>query len=280
MSWDMSTVCTEAQLESSQLWSNFIATDVEEISLFSVSGKSVRHSFKLKSTSRCTAEYYSLNSGTSFLSHSWSEASTIWKFLLEAGVLMVVMCCRGNSETLSKLVRPATCRVGSECKTHIHRKETQSWSGVVWRAGSWRSQCHSRHLWYESTHSYISFQNLLWSVNLMANHREDVCTEGSVLRMWLMFTYGNALVFSQEHTWSSADYLQEHAAGSILYGFQGGPAGIMKCKYVEITADFLYPYRNQVNWFPPSEYGKRRSFCDTCWQIVDVASNIEGQGPY
>ncbi|BBN16810.1 diphosphate-dependent phosphofructokinase [Marchantia polymorpha subsp. ruderalis] len=41
------------------------------------------------------------------------------------------------------------------------------------------------------------------------------------------------------------DYLQEHAAGSILYGFQGGPAGIMKCKYVEITADFLYPYRNQ-----------------------------------
>ncbi|KAG6544238.1 hypothetical protein Mapa_014341 [Marchantia paleacea] len=41
------------------------------------------------------------------------------------------------------------------------------------------------------------------------------------------------------------DYLQEHAKGSILYGFQGGPAGIMQCKYVEITADFLYPYRNQ-----------------------------------
>ncbi|KAF2303695.1 hypothetical protein GH714_021304 [Hevea brasiliensis] len=41
------------------------------------------------------------------------------------------------------------------------------------------------------------------------------------------------------------DYLQERAKGSILYGFRGGPAGIMKCKYVELTADFIYPYRNQ-----------------------------------
>lgn len=43
------------------------------------------------------------------------------------------------------------------------------------------------------------------------------------------------------------DYLQDHARGSTLYGFKGGPAGIMKCKYVELTAEFIYPYRNQVN---------------------------------
>ncbi|TVU11836.1 hypothetical protein EJB05_45444, partial [Eragrostis curvula] len=41
------------------------------------------------------------------------------------------------------------------------------------------------------------------------------------------------------------DYLQERAKGSIIYGFKGGPAGIMKCKYVELTTDFVYPYRNQ-----------------------------------
>ncbi|GMI72703.1 hypothetical protein like AT1G12000 [Hibiscus trionum] len=41
------------------------------------------------------------------------------------------------------------------------------------------------------------------------------------------------------------DYLQERAKGSILYGFKGGPAGIMKCKYIELTADYIYPYRNQ-----------------------------------
>nr|PNR59775.1 hypothetical protein PHYPA_002567 [Physcomitrium patens] len=41
------------------------------------------------------------------------------------------------------------------------------------------------------------------------------------------------------------DYLQTHAPGSVLYGFKGGPAGIMRNNVVEITADFLYPYRNQ-----------------------------------
>ncbi|GMJ14563.1 hypothetical protein like AT1G12000 [Hibiscus trionum] len=41
------------------------------------------------------------------------------------------------------------------------------------------------------------------------------------------------------------DYLQERAKGSVLYGFRGGPAGIMKCKYIELTADYIYPYRNQ-----------------------------------
>ncbi|KAF4372599.1 hypothetical protein F8388_027272 [Cannabis sativa] len=41
------------------------------------------------------------------------------------------------------------------------------------------------------------------------------------------------------------DYLQERAKGSVLYGFRGGPAGIMKGKYVELTPEFIYPYRNQ-----------------------------------
>lgn len=41
------------------------------------------------------------------------------------------------------------------------------------------------------------------------------------------------------------DYLQDHVKGSVLLGFKGGPAGIMKCKFVEITDEFLYPYRNQ-----------------------------------
>ncbi|KAK9151579.1 hypothetical protein Syun_009888 [Stephania yunnanensis] len=41
------------------------------------------------------------------------------------------------------------------------------------------------------------------------------------------------------------DYLQDRAKGSALYGFRGGPAGIMKCKYIELTSDYIYPYRNQ-----------------------------------
>ncbi|MQM10081.1 hypothetical protein Taro_042966 [Colocasia esculenta] len=41
------------------------------------------------------------------------------------------------------------------------------------------------------------------------------------------------------------DYLQEKAKGSTLYGFKGGPAGIMRSKYIELTTDFIYPYRNQ-----------------------------------
>lgn len=45
------------------------------------------------------------------------------------------------------------------------------------------------------------------------------------------------------------DYLQDKAEGSTLYGFRGGPAGIMKCKYVELTSEYIYPYRNQV-YFP------------------------------
>ncbi|KAK4432055.1 Pyrophosphate--fructose 6-phosphate 1-phosphotransferase subunit beta [Sesamum alatum] len=41
------------------------------------------------------------------------------------------------------------------------------------------------------------------------------------------------------------DYLQDKTKGSTLYGFRGGPAGIMKCKYVVLSTDYVYPYRNQ-----------------------------------
>ncbi|KAE8075630.1 hypothetical protein FH972_014326 [Carpinus fangiana] len=41
------------------------------------------------------------------------------------------------------------------------------------------------------------------------------------------------------------DYLKERTKGSTVYGFKGGPAGIMKCNYVELSTEFIYPYRNQ-----------------------------------
>lgn len=41
------------------------------------------------------------------------------------------------------------------------------------------------------------------------------------------------------------DYLEERTKGSTLYGFRGGPAGIMNRKYVILTSDLVYPYRNQ-----------------------------------
>jgi diphosphate-dependent phosphofructokinase len=31
-----------------------------------------------------------------------------------------------------------------------------------------------------------------------------------------------------------------------MYGFKGGPAGLMKGKYVELGTYFVYSYRNQV----------------------------------
>jgi pyrophosphate--fructose-6-phosphate 1-phosphotransferase len=47
-----------------------------------------------------------------------------------------------------------------------------------------------------------------------------------------------------------SDYLQERTKGSTVYGFKGGPAGIMKCNYVELSTEFIYPYRNQVSPWP------------------------------
>eukprot|EP00850_Spirogloea_muscicola_P008682 SM000047S16821 [mRNA] locus=s47:73823:78867:- [translate_table: standard] len=41
------------------------------------------------------------------------------------------------------------------------------------------------------------------------------------------------------------DYLQSKAPGSQLIGFLGGPAGIMKCRTIVITSEYLFPFRNQ-----------------------------------
>ncbi|XP_027184629.1 pyrophosphate--fructose 6-phosphate 1-phosphotransferase subunit beta-like [Coffea eugenioides] len=41
------------------------------------------------------------------------------------------------------------------------------------------------------------------------------------------------------------DYLQDRCKGSTLYGFRGGPAGIMKCKYTVLNSEYIYPFRNQ-----------------------------------
>ena len=41
------------------------------------------------------------------------------------------------------------------------------------------------------------------------------------------------------------DYLEKKASESVLYGFKGGPAGIMRNKWVEITGRMLYPFRSQ-----------------------------------
>uniref|UniRef100_A0A0D6R478 Pyrophosphate--fructose 6-phosphate 1-phosphotransferase subunit beta n=1 Tax=Araucaria cunninghamii TaxID=56994 RepID=A0A0D6R478_ARACU len=41
------------------------------------------------------------------------------------------------------------------------------------------------------------------------------------------------------------DYMQNNTKDSTLFGFKGGPAGVMKCKYVELTKEFVHPFRNQ-----------------------------------
>ncbi|KAL8239376.1 hypothetical protein R6Q59_015943 [Mikania micrantha] len=41
------------------------------------------------------------------------------------------------------------------------------------------------------------------------------------------------------------DYFRNRTQGSTMYGFIGGPVGIMKCNYVKLTEEFIYPYRNQ-----------------------------------
>ncbi|KAK6919013.1 Pentatricopeptide repeat [Dillenia turbinata] len=50
---------------------------------------------------------------------------------------------------------------------------------------------------------------------------------------------------SFNHVEFSFVVIEERPTGSTLYGFRGGPAGIMMCKYVELSTDFIYPYGNQ-----------------------------------
>lgn len=57
------------------------------------------------------------------------------------------------------------------------------------------------------------------------------------------------ILFDSSFVGLIADYLLEQTKASTLYGFRGGPAGLMHCKYVQLTTDFIYPYRNQVRNF-------------------------------
>ncbi|MFS7980584.1 putative diphosphate--fructose-6-phosphate 1-phosphotransferase [Helianthus anomalus] len=41
--------------------------------------------------------------------------------------------------------------------------------------------------------------------------------------------------------------LQNRTQGSTVYGFQGGPARIFNSKYLILTHEFVYPYRNQFH---------------------------------
>ncbi|KAB2004003.1 hypothetical protein ES319_D11G168100v1 [Gossypium barbadense] len=76
------------------------------------------------------------------------------------------------------------------------------------------------------------------SVSLVPGQSE---VKGQSLKVGVVFSGGQAPGGHNVIT----DYLQERARGSTLYGFKGGPAGIMSCKYVKLTADLIYPYRNQ-----------------------------------
>lgn len=74
------------------------------------------------------------------------------------------------------------------------------------------------------------------------------------------------------------DYLQTHAQGSILYGFRGGPAGIMRNKVVEITAEVLYPYRNQGGFDIICSGRDKIETPEQFQQAVDTVSKLQLDG--
>ncbi|CAI0554855.1 unnamed protein product [Linum tenue] len=82
------------------------------------------------------------------------------------------------------------------------------------------------------------------STMLMPTDGEHALDSGRKLKIGVVLSGGQA---PGGHNVISGifDYLQAHAKGSTVYGFRGGPAGIMKCKYVELTPDYIRPYRNQ-----------------------------------
>lgn len=61
--------------------------------------------------------------------------------------------------------------------------------------------------------------------------------------------YSSVTLLLDFNSFCLLDYLQHRSSGSTLYGFKGGPAGIMKCKYIELKSDYITPYRNQVLFF-------------------------------
>lgn len=102
------------------------------------------------------------------------------------------------------------------------------------RAGNWRSEwsCQEAKL-LEDTTSYPEF-----SVRISIE-----------LPFTFLVSFNFYLYLLDHNVVWNVDYLQDRCKGSTLYGFKGGPAGIMKCKYVVLTPEYIYPYRNQVRDF-------------------------------
>ncbi|KAG2594678.1 pyrophosphate--fructose 6-phosphate 1-phosphotransferase subunit beta-like [Panicum virgatum] len=74
--------------------------------------------------------------------------------------------------------------------------------------------------------------------------KEAAAVEGKPLKIGVVLSGGQA-PGGHNVICGIFDFLQHRAKGSTMYGFKGGPAGVMKCKYVELNTDFVYPYRNQ-----------------------------------
>ncbi|WOG98833.1 hypothetical protein DCAR_0418178 [Daucus carota subsp. sativus] len=88
------------------------------------------------------------------------------------------------------------------------------------------------------------FPNLFGQSSVMLLPGGSSSEDNKSLRIGVVLSGGQA---PGGHTVISGifDYLQERAKGSKMYGFKGGPAGIMKFKYVELTSDVINTYRNQ-----------------------------------
>ncbi|KAG5080370.1 hypothetical protein JHK86_004435 [Glycine max] len=74
----------------------------------------------------------------------------------------------------------------------------------------------------------------------------------------------------QSSATGNPDYLQDLAEGSTLYGFRGGPAGIMKCKYIELTSDYIYPSRNQLQHLSSQRVSGHLTVTQKCCQPFKV----------
>ncbi|KAG2300963.1 hypothetical protein Bca52824_037435 [Brassica carinata] len=66
-------------------------------------------------------------------------------------------------------------------------------------------------------------------------------------RVLLKLKIGVCSVWRSGTWWAQCDILIVRSVPkeAHFYGFKGRPAGIMKCKYVELNAEYIQPYRNQ-----------------------------------
>ncbi|KAG2586000.1 pyrophosphate--fructose 6-phosphate 1-phosphotransferase subunit beta 1-like [Panicum virgatum] len=88
------------------------------------------------------------------------------------------------------------------------------------------------------------FPNLFGQPSAALVPAKEAAVEGKPLKVGVVLSGGQA-PGGHNVICGIFDFLQHWAKGSTMYGFKGGPAGVMKCKYVELNTDFVYPYRNQ-----------------------------------